>query len=208
MYKLLIAVFISISSISYSQEKKEIELQKVEHTTTTSYTDGSSKTVGSTGYNWRYTGSETWGSIGKRFKNIEPVLNQYESSALLLKQSKSWKRNGSITGFTMIGGGFVMAFAGFLSEKETQVENENIPGVYSTVFVSRKGLGFTGLGVLFAGFYINYFSTKKSMKVFEGACKEYNKMVGNDSGGIQSLDFGLTASNMSSYPLLSLRLSL
>jgi hypothetical protein len=209
MYKLLIVLFISTSFISLGQENKEIEIRQVIKTITTDYMDGSSKSKSGKKYEWRFKEDSTWKSTGKRYNDIAPVLNQYENSSHLFKQSKLLLTVGVYGSFGVTLGGLGMVLFGIDTEdpSEEAVFNPS-SGLYEQP--KHRGLLIAGVATTLAGMAGVSLSYYFGWKKLEESFVEYNKSASRDVGSSygRGLNIGLTSSNMSSYPMLSLRLSL
>lgn len=174
--------------------------------TTTTYTDGSSSTSSpSYSLSWRYAGESAWRQTGRRYKDIAVPINRYESSAALLQKTKNLDLYGKGSGWLMMGGGLTMAIIGFTTSKEVE-EVDPLNGELTTVMKTRTGLGWTGLAILGVGYYVRWGSIQMSMKRFDQACEEYNKMARKDLNSTGQLDLGLTGSNFTPYPMMNVKL--
>lgn len=196
-----------LSGTSFGQEEiRLIETSTMARSTTTTYTDGSSETSSpSYSLSWRYAGESSWRQTGRRYKDIAVPLNRYESSAALLQKTKNLDLYGKGTGWLMMGGGLTMAIIGFTTKKEVG-STETFDGQTIIEYEDRTTLGWAGLAVLGVGYYVRWGSIQISMKRFDQACEEYNKMAGKDISKIGDLDFGLTASNFTPYPMMNFKL--
>ena len=206
--KAILNLVLLVSITGFSQEEvKLIETSTTAQSTTTTYTDGSSKSTSpSYSLKWRYKGESNWQNTGRRYNNIAVALNKYESSAALLQQTKNIDLYGKGSGWLIMAGGMTMAIIGFTTSKEIETINPNT-GEPDTELKERTTLGWTGLGVCAAGFYIRYASVHISMKRFDQACEEYNKMAGKDSACANRLDFGVATSTFTPYPLMNFKLT-
>ena len=206
MKKILILFYSFCPFISNSQNLL-IERQTTTSSTTTNYTDGSSNTTSpSYTLKWRHVGETAWKNTGRRYKDIAPTLNKYESSAALLQKTKNLDLYGKGGGWLTMGAGVTMMFVGFGSSKEVETVDP-ISGEVTTETVKRTKLAYTGLGLIFAGYYVRWISIQISMKRFGQSCNAYNEMVNKDTGSIGRLDIGLSGSQLSSYPMMKVKLS-
>lgn len=105
-----------------------------------------------------------------------------------------------------MGGGIAMTIIGFTSSKEIETIDPTT-GESNSELKGRTTLGWAGLALCAVGYYVRWGSVQVSMKRYNQACEEYNKMASKDMSSINRLDFGMSASTFTPYPLMNFKLT-
>lgn len=216
----LTGLVLSTLNISFSQEIKKQKIEVEKTSTTTSQTDVATGTTKTTGfgfkYQWRYVGEEKWNSVGRRRKNIAPILQQYPNSAKLFKQSRLIYGVGKPVSILLIGGGMVMGGIGYINQVDYEeiytdpTTNEDKKIVhYNKGYRTLKFMGIAAFGVGFTAYYASFYL---GVKKFDQSIVRYNRMVDKEtetaSVNRYQINLGLQLSPNSNFPLMSFRINL